>query len=84
MATKEELARQLTDMAQRVSMQIAELPLESRERAYETCEEEVRALAEELWQERNDREELVQEWMKALRKMVLDLDVSGQPKGGTA
>jgi hypothetical protein len=81
--SREEAAKKLADMAQRVSMRIAELPLERREDAFTAAELEMKAIAEQVGMPES-REELVRLLMKGLRKMVLDLDVSGQPQGGKA
>ena len=78
----QDAAKQLADMAQRISMRLAELPLEQREEGFIVAERAMRELAEQLKMPNGD--ELVKMLMKGLRQFVLDLDVGGKPQGGNA
>jgi hypothetical protein len=79
----QDAAKQLADMAQRMSMRLAELPLEQREEGFVVAERSMREVAEQLKMPGNG-DELVKMLIKGLRQFVLDLDVGGSPKGGNA
>jgi thermostable 8-oxoguanine DNA glycosylase len=79
-----EAAKQLTDMAMRTAMRIAEHPLEDREKAYATAEEIMHETATQLGMPPHRVDGLIEMLMKGMRKFVLDMDVGGSPKGGNA
>jgi hypothetical protein len=73
-------ARHCWAMAQRVGMQIAELPLKVRERAFAGAETCLRAAGSELGVAGQQLESLVDLQMRAIRQTVTELDVSGSPR----
>ena len=72
-------ARHCWAMAQRVGMQIAELPVKVRERAFAGAETCLRAAGSELGLAGQQLDSLVDLQMRAIRQIVIDLDVGGSP-----
>ena len=74
-----EAAKQLADMSQRISVQIAGQPKELREEAFAVADRNMREAARQLGL--SGEIELL---MKRMRQFVLDIDVGGEPQGGNA
>ena len=77
-------AQQLADMSQRISVQIAEQPLELREEAFVLAERTLREVGLQLGIANERLDGLVELLMKGMRQFVLDIDVGGSPQGGNA
>lgn len=80
----EDLAKQGWDMAQRVGMRIAALPLEKRETAFLTAEPALRELAQNLGVKPPGVDKFVALHIQVMRDIVLKIDVGGSPQGGKA
>jgi hypothetical protein len=72
-------ARHCWAMAQRVGMQIAELPIKVRERAFAGAEACLREAGSELGVAGQQLESLVDLQMRAIRQIVTDVDVGESP-----
>ena len=75
-------ARHCWAMAQRVGMQIAELPMKVRERALAGAETCLRAAGSELGVADQQLDSLIDLQMKAIRQIVTDFDVAGRTAAG--
>jgi hypothetical protein len=87
MATPEDVektAQQLWGSAQRIGMRIAEMPREKREETFALAERALWDAAKKMGMPEDKIEGLVKIQMEAIRGMVMNLDVSGSPKGGRA
>jgi hypothetical protein len=71
-------------MAQRVGMQIAELPINARKLAFAGAERCLRQAGNELGVVGQQLDRIVDLQMKAIRQIVADIDFSGSPQGGRA
>jgi hypothetical protein len=78
------ITRQCWAMAQRVGMQIAELPFKARGVAFAGTERCLRAAGSERGVGGRQLDSIVDFQMKAIRQIVTDIDVSGNPPGGKA
>lgn len=74
----------LWESAQRIAMKIAELPLEQRETAFEIAKQSLEEAGAMQKIDGPRYTAFVEIQIKAIRDIVVDLDVSGQPKGGHA
>ena len=72
----EKLARHCWSMAQRVGMQIAELPIDVREMAFAGAERCIRAAGRDLGVAGPQLESIVDFQMTAIRQIVTDIEVS--------
>jgi hypothetical protein len=72
----EKLTRNCWSMAQRVGVQIAELPIDMREMALAGAERYIRAAGCDLGVAGPQLDSLVDLQMKAIRQIVTDIDVS--------
>jgi hypothetical protein len=77
-------SRQCWKMAQRVGIQIAELPSKTREVAFAGTERCLRAAASELGVAGQQLDSIVDIQMRAIRQIVTDIDIIGSPQGGKA
>ena len=80
----EALARHAWGAAQRIGMQIAELPLDRREAAFATAERAFQQAARELGHAGERVDEFIKIQMDAIREIVTNIDVGGSPQGGRA
>jgi hypothetical protein len=80
----EAIAQHCWSMAQRVAIQIAELPIKGREAAFAGAERCFRAAGHELGVAGPQLDSIVDLQMRAIRQIVTDLDVGGKPQGGRA
>jgi hypothetical protein len=80
----EATTRQCWEMAQRVGVQIAELPSKARDIAFAGAERCLRAAGSERGVVGRQLDFIVDLQMRAIRQVVTDIDVSGSPRGGTA
>jgi hypothetical protein len=71
-------------MAQRVGMQIAELPIKIRDVAFAGTERCLRAAGAERGVAGQQLDRIVDRQMRAIRQIVTDIDLSGSPQGGRA
>jgi hypothetical protein len=71
-------------MAQRVGMQIAELPIKIRDVAFAGTERCLRAAGAERGVAGQQLDRIVDRQMRAIRQVVTDIDLSGSPQGGRA
>jgi hypothetical protein len=78
------ISHQCWAMAERVGMQIAELPNDVRETAFAGAERCFREAGSDQGVAGLQLDRIVNLQMKAIRQVVTDIDVSGSPKGGTA
>ena len=78
------ITRHCWAMAQRVGMQIAELPIKVREVAFAGAEICLREAGSELGVAGQQLDSLVDLQMRAIRQIVTDLDVSGSPQRESA
>jgi hypothetical protein len=78
------IAYQCWAMAERVGMQIAELPIKVRENAFTGAERCLRTAGSELGVAGQQLDLIVGLQMRAIRQIVTDIDVSGNPQGGRA
>ena len=78
------ITHQCRAMAQRVGMQIAELPIKVRDAAFAGAERCLRAAGSELGVAGQQLDRIVNFQMRAIRQIVADLDVGGRPQGGRA
>jgi hypothetical protein len=76
--------KQLWDMAQRVGMQIAGMPVEAREAGFKIAEREVRAIAGQMGIAADKVEAFVALQMQVIRETTEKIDVGGSPQGGNA
>jgi hypothetical protein len=76
------ISNQCWAMAERVGMQIAELPNDVRETALASAEHCLREAGSELGVASQQLDWIVSLQMKAIRQVVTDIDVSGSPQGG--
>jgi hypothetical protein len=72
----EKMARHCWSMAQRVGMQIAELPIDMREMALVGAERCIRAAGRDLGVAGPQLDSLIDLQMRAIRQIVTDIDVS--------
>ncbi len=79
-----EAAQKAWHMAQRVARQIAQMPLERRERAFIIAEQSLRHAARKSGVGSKFAHAFVRIQMNSIRHIVTDLDVSGNPQGGRA
>jgi hypothetical protein len=75
------ITRQCWAMAQRVGMQIAELPFKVRDVAFAGAEHCLRAAGSERGVAGQQLDRIVDLQMRAIRQIVTDIDVSGSPQG---
>jgi hypothetical protein len=80
----EAATRQCWEMAQRVGVQIAELPLKARDIAFAGAERCLRAAGSERGVVGRQLDCIVELQMGAIRQVVTDIDLSGSPKVGKA
>jgi hypothetical protein len=78
------IAYQCWAMAERVGMQIAELPIKLRESAFTGAERCLRAAGSERGVAGQQLDRIVNLQMRAIRQIVTDIDVRGSPLGGNA
>ena len=78
------ITHQCRAMAQRIGMQIAELPIKVRDAAFAGAERCLRAAGSELGVAGQQLDRIVNFQMRAIRQIVADLDVGGRPQGGRA
>jgi hypothetical protein len=79
-----EAARIAWRMARRVAMQIAQMPPERRETAFIAAEQSLRDAARKSDVGPKFAHAFVRIQMNSIRRIVTDLDVSGNPQGGRA
>jgi hypothetical protein len=80
----ETIAQPCWSMAQRVGMQIAELPIKIRDVAFAGTERCLRAAGAERGVAGQQLDRIVDRQMRAIRQVVTDIDLSGSPQGGRA
>lgn len=80
----DELIERLWDASQRLAMQIAAMPLELRNQAYEATEEALRDTAELLGIAPEDVNTFASVQVQLIREIVAKIDLSGKPTGGHA
>ena len=80
----EEIARQSWGMAQRVGIQIAAKSQEQRAEAFAIAERSLRETATEMGISSEKMDAFIKLQMEAIRAWVMNIDVGGSPKGGTA
>jgi hypothetical protein len=78
------ITHQCWTMAERVGIQIAELPVKVRETAFAGAEHCLREAGSELGVAGQQLDCIVNLQMRAIRQIVTYMDVSRNPKGGTA
>jgi hypothetical protein len=78
------IAYQCWAMAERVGMQIAELPIKMRESAFNGAERCLRVAGSERGVADQQLDRIVNLQMRAIRQIVTDIDVGGSPLGGNA
>jgi hypothetical protein len=74
----ETMAQYCWSMAQRVGMQIAELPIGAREMAFAGAERCIRGAGRDLGVVGPQLDSIVDLQMRAIRQVVTDIDVSGR------
>lgn len=75
--------KQLWDTAQRAGMQVAAVPADKRDEAFEVAERAIRELVVKLGIAK-DVDAFVKVQMQAVRETVARIDVGGSPQGGNA
>ena len=80
----EKVAAHCWSMAQRVGIQIADLPIKVREVAFAGAERCLRAAGSELGVAGPQLDSIVDLQMKAIRQIVIDIDVAGKSRGKRA
>jgi len=78
------IARHRWARAERVGMQIAELPIKVRGIAFAGVERRLREAGNELGVAGQQLERIINLQMKAIRQAVADVDVGGSSQGGRA
>lgn len=80
----EAVARHCWSMAQRVGIQIAELPIKVREAAFDGAEHCFRAAGRDLCVGGPQLDSIVDLQMRAIRQIVTDIDFAGTAQGEKA
>ena len=80
----DEMIDKLWDASQRIAMQIAALPLELRNEAYEATEEAMRDTAKLLDMEHHNVPKFLSLQLQLIREVVARIDLGGAPSGGHA
>ena len=81
-AMADDPAKKLWNMAQRVGVQIASLPIDKRDAAYEKVERVVREEARRMGIADEKIDEFGHVQMQVIRETVEKIDASGSPQGG--
>jgi hypothetical protein len=80
----EEIARHAWGAAQRIGMRIAEMPLDQREAGFKIAEESLQEAARKMGIDGDRMDQFIKIQMDAIRGMVQNIDVGGNPQGGRA